>query len=275
MPLRTALPAFALASFTALSFALVGCSIETSTSDPAPPTGTSDSPPSQTPQKATVPAEDPPTVAEPTPTIDDSVFAEVVYVFMRDTDHRLWFCTGTLVSDTTVVTAAHCLDTTMFVSYEIVAPLAPGRPRISASDPRSFGGHFDDVANPDIGILTLNKPLALPRYATLTDVVTSVENGDPIDSQAIVRTDEKPTAPFTSSEIQPVSSTVQYGYEHGFGTPLFTKGGDSGAGLFLVENGKMTHKLIATARQPEPDRGIDHFTRVDPAFLQWFAEQTN
>ena len=70
----------------------------------------------------------------------------------------------------------------------------------------------------------------------------------------------------------PVTSTVQYGYEHGFGTPMFSKGGDSGAGLFLVENGQRTRKLIGVARQPEPERDLDHFTRIDPAFLAWYAE---
>ena len=50
---------------------------------------------------------------------------------------------------------------------------------------------------------------------------------------------------------------------------------NSGASLFLVENGKPTHKLIGVARQPEPERNIDHFSRIDAAFTQWFAENAD
>jgi len=39
----------------------------------------------------------------------------------------------------------------------------------------------------------------------------------------------------------------------------------------LVEDGKMTHKLVGVARQPEPDRQLDHLTRIDAAFLAFRA----
>ncbi|MBX3187821.1 MAG: trypsin-like serine protease [Labilithrix sp.] len=219
-----------------------------------------------------------PTLASPQPApapTDDGVLAEVVYVSMRDTLNQRWFCTGTLVSKSTVVTAAHCLDTSRFVSYEIVAPLAAGAPKVSASQPKVFGGPFDDVANPDVGILTLDKPIVLPRYAELTDVVARIDAGEALTVAAVIRTAERPDAPLHVSPQMPLSSTVEYGYEHGFGTPMFSKGGDSGAGLFLVENGKPTHKLVGVARQPEPARDLDHFTRVDAPFMAWFAENTS
>ena len=209
---------------------------------------------------------------DPEPAVDESTFAEVVYVLMRDRDFDLWFCTGTLVAENKVVTAAHCLDPKQFVSYEIVAPLAPGEPRVSASKPKLFGGDPEIVENPDIGFLTLDEPVVLPRYAQLTDVVARVEGGEQLTGVAVVRTAEEPEAPLAMSQHLPLSSTVQLGYEHGFGTPYFSNGGDSGAGLFLVENGKPTHKLIAVARQPEPDRDLDHFTRVGSAFLDWYAD---
>ena len=209
---------------------------------------------------------------DPKPPVDENTFAEVVYVLMRDHEHDLWFCTGTLVAENKVVTAAHCLDPKQFVSYEIVAPLAPGEPRVRASKPKMFGGDPEIVANPDIGFLTLDTPVDLPRYAQLTDVVAQVEGGEQLTGVAVVRTAEEPEAPLAMSQYLALSSTVQLGYEHGFGTPYFSNGGDSGAGLFLVENGKPTHKLIAVARQPEPDRDLDHFTRIGPAFLDWYAE---
>jgi hypothetical protein len=254
---------------------MLACGSAAPEPEPAP-----ESPPTRLPEAPapTPPPAEPPSVvqvtATPVETPKDGEFAEVVYVLMRDTQTRRWFCTGTLVAKTTAVTAAHCLDTTMFVSYEIVAPLAAAKPRVAASKPRAFGGTFEDVANPDIGLLTLEKPIELARYATLTDVTARVEAGEKLTAAAVVRTAEKPEAPLQISATMPLSSTVEFGYEHGFGTPLFTHGGDSGAGLFLVENGAPTHGLIGVARQPEPVRNLDHFTRIDAAFLAWYAENT-
>lgn len=228
---------------------------------PAPPASTSP----DTKRQPFAPPKAPP------PAVDEDTFAEVVYVLMQDKKLNLWFCTGTLVAENKVVTAAHCLDSQVFTSYEIVAPLAPGKPRVSASSPKSFGGDYEVVENPDIGFLTLDTPIDLPFYAKLTDVVARVDAGEQLSGVAVVRTAEKPEAPLAMSQHLELSSTVPLGYEHGFGTPYFSNGGDSGAGLFLVENGKPTHKLIAVARQPEPDRDLDHFTRIDAAFLDWYA----
>lgn len=212
----------------------------------------------------TAPQEDP--AAE-----DDGTYAEAVLVLMRDEQYDRWFCTGTLVAKDRVVTAAHCLDPQKFVSYEIVAPLAPSKPRVSASAPAIFGGDYAVVENPDIGLLTLDEPIVLPRYAVLTDVVERVEAGEDLSAVAVVRTEQELISDVAPTAPMPLSSTVQYSYEHGFGTPYFSKGGDSGAGLFLVEDGKPTHKLVGVARQPEPDRDLDHFTRIDAAFLSWYA----
>lgn len=234
---------------------------ETMTLPPAPPVET---PPDDSRRK-------PLASPDPKPPVDDGTFAEVVYVLMRDRRLGLWFCTGTLVAKDKVVTAAHCLDPKQFESYSIVAPLAPGEPRVSASMPKTFGGDYEDVANPDIGFLTLDTPIDLPSYAQLTDVVARVEAGEQLSGVAVVRTAEEPEAPLAMSQPLALSSTVPLGYEHGFGAPYFSNGGDSGAGLFLVENGKPTHKLIAVARQPEPDRNLDHFTRIDAEFLDWYA----
>lgn len=198
------------------------------------------------------------------------VLPEVTYLFMQDKWRRGWMCTATLIAPDRAITAAHCLDTDEFVSWEIVAPNAPGAPRVAAISPAVFGGPYADVANPDLGVLTLTERIELPAYAELTDVTARVDAGEDVRAAAVVRTAEEPEAPFHVVDGLAVSSTVDYGYLHGFGTPMFSEGGDSGAGLFLVENGKITHALIGVARQPEPARELDHFTRIDADMLAWY-----
>jgi hypothetical protein len=262
----------ALGSFAVLfAVSSAACSVTTTEPGPDPYEATPplpESTPTPPPEKSKT------TLAKPSDTpkpASDGTFGEVVYVLMRDKKFSQWFCTGTLVAKDRVVTAAHCLDPAEFVSYEVVAPLAPSKPRVSASNPKSFGGDYDDVGQPDIGFLTLDTPITLPAYAELTDVTARVDAGEKLTAAAVVRTAEEPEAPLAMSQHLPLSSTIALGYAYGFGTPYFSNGGDSGAGLFLVENGKPTHKLIAVARQPEPDRNIDHFTRVGPPFLTWYA----
>ncbi len=256
---------------------LAACSASVNDEASPPPTTNDNAKASST---VTEPPAPPPRVSPPVvapakpeePSVEGA-FPEVVYVLMRDTQNGGWFCTGTLISETIVVTAAHCLDTTMFVSYEIVAPLAANKPRVKATKTSSFSSKFADVANPDIGFLTLSNPVSISAYAELTDVTARVEAREPLTVAAVVRTAERSQAPLYQAATLDLFSTVEFGYEHGFGTKLFSNGGDSGAGLFLVEKGVRTHKLVGVARQPDPARGIDHFSRIDASFLAWYADQ--
>lgn len=250
------------------SLALGACTIRSSTvsDDPySPPPDDTYTVPSDPPAPQHAPAA--PTTTKPA----DGVLPEVTYLFMRDKFRQGWMCTATLIAPDKAITAAHCLDTTEMVSWQIVAPNAPGSPTVDAKNPQVFGGAYADVANPDLGVLTLVTPIVLPAYAELTDVTARVAAGEDVRAAAVVRTSEEPEAPFHVISGLAVSSTVPYGYDHGFGTPMFSEGGDSGAGLFLFENGAITHKLIGVARQPEPSRDLDHFTRIDSDMLAWYA----
>jgi len=251
-------------------FASLGaCTVSTSSFEPSRDALSEDTPPVVENQKAPPPPKQ--TVAAPVAPYEGP-HVEVVYVEMKDREAGRWICTGALVAKNVVVTAAHCLDPSMFVSWKVVAALAPGQPQAFGHPPAVFGGTFEDVANPDIGILTLKTPIALPVYAELTDVVARVESGEKLTAAAVVRSKQEADAPLVLGPEGTLTSTVGFGYEHGFGVPMFSKGGDSGAGLFLVEDGKLTHKLVGIARQPEPQRNIDHFTRIDAEFLAWFAK---
>jgi hypothetical protein len=210
----------------------------------------------------------------PAPLTALQMLPEVVYVFQRDFDGGNWMCTGTLVAKDLVVTAAHCLDPDKFELFQIVAPLVASQPRIEAHVLGTLSNDVADVGNPDIGVLKLDAPVDLPNYASFTDITARVEGGEKLSGLAIVRTKEEFDAPFKSVENLAISSTTALGYDHGYGTQNFSHGGDSGAGLFLVEDGKPTHKLIGVARQPEPDKNLDHFTRIDATFLDWFKRVT-
>lgn len=246
--------------FALLSLPLLACNVHVVEDEPAP----------YEPAPMPAPAPSGVVVAKPEPRqeIATDGFDEVVDVRMKDKQRGGWFCTGTLIASTKVVTAAHCLDRAMFVSWEIVTQAGV---RVAGSAPEVVSADVDNVANADMGVLTLARPVVLARYAELTDVTARVEAGEAVKAAAFVRIDERPGVHFAWSKTMPVSSAVGFGYEHGFSTPMFSKGGDSGAGLFLVEDGVPTHKLLGVGRQPEPARGIDHFSRVDAAFLDWYA----
>lgn len=264
-------------ALSSLALPLMACSIDVQPgpadepfedSRPVSPIVTEPARPSPKPSPKPAPT---PTTPAPTPAPQvTATHPEVVTVITRDTEGNGWFCTGTLISPTEVVTAAHCLDPAPRVSFQIVAENIAGKPRYAGLSAAAFGGPHEVVENPDLGIITLARPVPLPAYAELVDVTAEVDAGT-VRAAALVRTAEDVEAPFAFTSPMSVVSTVALGYSHGFGTPMFSKGGDSGAALFLVENGAPTHKIIGIARQPEPSRALDHFTRVDAELLTWKA----
>lgn len=206
---------------------------------------------------------------EPEPNIDPSpsTHPEVVYILMTSFG-GYGFCTGTLVSKDVVVTAAHCLQS-MFDSWTVVAPHAPGQPRVRAVSKAPYDAQWSQPEHPDVGMLKLASAIPLPRYAELTDISARLDANQTTLGVAVVRSYVEPEAPLKKTDALPITGTADIGYTHGFSVPLFSAGGDSGGGLFLIEKGQMTHKLVGVIREPEPSRGIDHLTRIEPAFIQW------
>lgn len=208
----------------------------------------------------------------PTGATGVAAFPEVVYVIMNGKDGWIWFCTGALVSKSVVVTAAHCLQEDLFLDWTVVAPSLANKPRVKATSVEMYDPDFEAVDHPDIGIVRLSQPITLAQYAKLADVSSRIDAGQSTQVATIVRTAEQPEASLKQTGNMALSSTVQYGYTDGYGVPMYSHGGDSGAGMFLVQNGQMTHEVVAVERQPDPDRKLDQLSRIDQAFIDWVAQ---
>lgn len=235
---------------------------------PKPGTGTTTTDPKNPGGPTEEPEDNVPPNIDPSP----ATHPEVVYVlgFGRGGSG---FCTGTLYAGDRVLTAAHCLDTKYFNRWQVVAPHAPGKPRVDADSAEMFDTEFKDAGHPDIGIIRLSESIDLPEYAELFDVSARVDAKKKTMVAGVVRTTERPEAALKKTDALEVSSTIELGYAHGFGVPLYSNGGDSGAGLFLIEKGEMSHKVIGVEREPEPERDIDHLSRVHADFIAWAKQQ--
>jgi V8-like Glu-specific endopeptidase len=213
-----------------------------------------------------VPATSQAQAAPPPPPPTDANILEVVHVLV-DGDKGL--CTGTLVGPKVVITAAHCLDPDNFSSWDVIAPLATNKAKVHGAYSKMFDADYHDVAKPDIGAIVLEEPITLTDYAVLTDISARVAGDATVMGTALVRKYIDVNAPLVFVPGLEASSDEKYGYDHGIVTKYFSEGGDSGAALFLIDNGVRTHQLIGVERQPEPSRNVDHFTRIDPDFIQW------
>jgi len=175
------------------------------------------------------------------------------------------YCTGVLVSPTVVLGAAHCIWGT---SYTVKAPFAPGAPSRKVVRSKVLSrGYSNDAASPDVGVLVLDAPIKLAQYGIPTSVGAAADSGSSFQGVAVGRSREARTAPLVRSTLLTITSGKSEGYDTGLHTPYYSTGGDSGGPLFLVEGGKVTHKVVAVERQPDPPNDADWFTRIDAAVL--------
>lgn len=175
------------------------------------------------------------------------------------------YCTGVLVSPTVVLGAAHCIWGT---AYTVKAPFAPGAPSRKVVRSKVISrGYSNDPASPDVGVLVLDKPISLPQYAILTSIGAEADRGASFKGVAVGRSTEQRTAPLVRSTVLSITSGKSAGYTTGLRTPYYSTGGDSGGPLFLVEGGRITHKVVGVERQPDPANDADWFTRVDAAVI--------
>ena len=175
------------------------------------------------------------------------------------------YCTGVLVSPTVVLGAAHCIWGT---SYTVKAPFAPGAPTRKVVRSKVLSrGYSNDPASPDVGVLVLDAPITLAQYGIPTSVGTEADRGSSYQGVAVGRSLEARTAPLVRSTLLTITSGKSAGYDTGLRTPYYSTGGDSGGPLFLVEGGRLTHKVVAVERQPDPESDADWFTRIDADVL--------
>jgi len=170
------------------------------------------------------------------------------------------FCTGVLVKPRVVLGAAHCIWGT---DYTIKAPFVSGAPARKVIKTGVLSHDMYNPASRDIGYFVLESAINAPHFGVPTQIGSQVDSGKTFKGVAVGRKYEARTAPLVRSKIVNIKSGKPFGYTAGLKTEYYSEGGDSGGPLFLVEDGKITHKLVGIERQPEPARNADWFTRID------------
>ena len=167
-------------------------------------------------------------------------------------------CAGTLIGPTTVLTAGHCV--TGGAKWQVTAPQVSGDAvtgyRAVSYDWQNFQSTLSHRFHVDIGVVILEKPIALDHYPTLSST--------PIDgSEALVRVRRTDTSsPRTTFEG--VSGDVSLGTSKGF---AFDYLGSVGGGETIDTGGALidtrTNIIYGVVSGKGDQTGMMHVARID------------
>jgi hypothetical protein len=90
----------------------------------------------------------PPVGAPPNVDPETLPYPEVVYLIMDGKDGWTWFCTAALISSTVAVTAAHCLQSDLFLAWHVKAPTIAGTPTVDVTKVTMYDSAWDQRNTP-------------------------------------------------------------------------------------------------------------------------------